>query len=68
MQIMNWICLTKNYADFTAENVRTICASLNELRVRWADVDQRDDIIQQLAEGGIDLTQVAMPSLLPSLN
>jgi hypothetical protein len=64
MQILNWICLTKNDADYTAEKVRTICASLDDLRVRWADVGQS----QQLAEGGIDLTQVAAPSLLPSLN
>jgi type I restriction enzyme R subunit len=45
--------------DYTAEKVRTLCASPDELRVRWADAGQRADIIQQLAERGIDFQQVA---------
>ena len=40
--------------DYTAEKVRTLCASPDELRARWADAGQRADIIQQLAERGID--------------
>ena len=39
--------------DYTAEKVRTLCASPDELRARWADAGQRADIIQQLAERGI---------------
>jgi len=45
--------------DYTAEKVRTLCASPDELRARWADAGQRADIIQQLAERGIDFQQVA---------
>jgi len=36
-----------------------LCASPDELRARWADAGQRADIIQQLAERGIDFQQVA---------
>ncbi len=45
--------------DYTAEKVRTLCASPEELRARWADADQRAHIIRQLAERGIDFQQVA---------
>ena len=45
--------------DYTAEKVRTLCASPDELRARWADAGQRADIIQQLAERGIDFPTVA---------
>jgi type I restriction enzyme R subunit len=45
--------------DYTAEKVRTLCTSQDKLRTRWADAGQRADIIQQLAERGIDFQQVA---------
>lgn len=45
--------------DYTAEKVRTLCASPDELRVRWADAEGRAEIIQQLAERGIDFASVA---------
>ena len=45
--------------DYTAEKVRTLCASPDELRARWADAGQRADIIHQLAERGIDFATVA---------
>ena len=45
--------------DYTAEKVRTLCTSPDELRVRWANASQRADIIQQLAERGIDFQTVA---------
>ncbi|MDR0882676.1 MAG: DEAD/DEAH box helicase family protein [Candidatus Adiutrix sp.] len=45
--------------DYTAEKVRTICADQDDLRTRWADGAQRADIIQQLAERGIDFETVA---------
>jgi len=45
--------------DYTAEKVRTLCASPDELRARWADAGQRADIIHQLAERGIDFAAVA---------
>jgi len=45
--------------DYTAEKVRSLCAGPDELRARWADAGQRAEIIQQLAERGIDFQQVA---------
>jgi type I restriction enzyme R subunit len=45
--------------DYTAEKVRTLCTGPDELRARWADTSQRADIIQQLAERGIDFQTVA---------
>jgi type I restriction enzyme R subunit len=51
--------------DYTAEKVRTLCASPDELRVRWADADQRADIIRQLTERGIDFQQVALQAGKP---
>ena len=51
--------------DYTAEKVRTLCASSDELRARWADAGQRADIIQQLAERGIDFQQVALQAGKP---
>src|SRR6266567_661655 len=51
--------------DYTAEKVRTLCASPDELRARWADAGQRADIIQQLTERGIDFQQVALQAGKP---
>src|SRR5207302_821943 len=51
--------------DYTAEKVRTLCAGPDELRARWADTSQRADIIQQLAERGIDFQQVALQAGKP---
>ena len=51
--------------DYTAEKVRTLCASPDELRARWADAGQRADIVQQLAERGIDFQQVAVQAGKP---
>src|ERR1035441_8214954 len=45
--------------EYTAEKVRTLCTSPDALRARWADADQRADIIRQLTERGIDFPQVA---------
>src|SRR5204862_5912347 len=51
--------------DYTAEKVRTLCASPDELRARWADASKRADIIQQLAERGIDFQQVVLQAGKP---
>ncbi len=51
--------------DYTAEKVRTLCASPDELRARWADAGQRADIIQQLAERGIDFQTLAIQAGQP---
>src|ERR1035438_3519107 len=53
--------------DYTAEKVRTLCASPDELRARWADADQRADIIRQLTERGIDFRSEEHTSELQSL-
>ncbi len=45
--------------DYTAEKVRTICTSPDDLRARWADAEQRAKIIQQLASRGIDFHAVS---------
>jgi type I restriction enzyme R subunit len=45
--------------DYTAEKVRMLCANPDEFRARWSDATQRAEIIQQLAERGIDFQQVA---------
>ena len=46
-------------SDYTAEKVRTLCAGLEDLRARWMDATDRADIVQQLAERGIDFETVA---------
>jgi type I restriction enzyme R subunit len=51
--------------DYTAEKVRTLCASPDELRARWADSAQRADVINQLAERGIDFQQLALQAGKP---
>jgi type I restriction enzyme R subunit len=51
--------------DYTAEKVRTLCAGPDELRARWADAGQRAEIVQQLAERGIDFQQVALQAGKP---
>jgi type I restriction enzyme R subunit len=51
--------------DYTAEKVRILCAGPEELRARWADADQRAEIIQQLAERGIDFHAVAAQAHQP---
>jgi type I restriction enzyme, R subunit len=45
--------------DYTAEKVRTLCTGLEDLRARWADTIQRAEIIEQLADRGIDFQTVA---------
>jgi type I restriction enzyme R subunit len=45
--------------DYTAEKVRTLCTSPDDLRARWADAEGRAEVIQQLAERGIDFASVA---------
>ena len=41
-------------ANYTLEKVRTLCTSPENLRARWADASQRAEILQQLAERGMD--------------
>ncbi len=45
--------------DYTAEKVRTLCASAEEMERSWGDPRRRSDIIEKLAERGIDFEELA---------
>jgi type I restriction enzyme, R subunit len=53
------------YTDYAAETVRTICPSAQELRTRWADAEQRNEIIQSLAERGVSFDELAEQAKQP---
>jgi type I restriction enzyme, R subunit len=53
------------YTDYAADTVRTLCPSAQELRKRWADADQRSEIIQALAERGISFDELAEQAQQP---
>ncbi len=42
------------YTDYAAESVRSLAPTSADVRKRWADADQRSEIIAALAERGID--------------
>ena len=46
--------------DYTAEKVRSLCPNAHELRQRWANLDQRAEIIAKLAERGVDFEALAL--------
>lgn len=47
------------FTDYTAEKVRTLYRTASDLRAHWADPERRADIIQRLAERGIDFDDLA---------
>jgi type I restriction enzyme R subunit len=47
------------YADYAAESIRSLAPTSADLRKRWADADQRSEIIAALAERGIDFDVLA---------
>ena len=47
------------YTDYAAEKVRLLCPTAPELRARWAVPEKRSEIIDKLAERGIDFTELA---------
>lgn len=47
------------YTDYAAESIRSLAPTSAELRKRWADADQRSEIIAALAERGIDFDVLA---------
>lgn len=51
--------------DYTGDKVRSICPSTVELRVRWSNPEQRAQIIEQLAERGIDFQTLALQAGKP---
>jgi type I restriction enzyme, R subunit len=53
------------YTDYAADTVRTLCPSAQELRKRWANPEQRDEIIQALAERGISFDELAEQAQQP---
>jgi type I restriction enzyme R subunit len=53
------------YIDYTADTVRNLCPSAQELRKRWADAEQRSEIIQALAERGISFDELAEQAKQP---
>ncbi len=45
--------------DYTAEKVRSICATTGELRAQWSDPERRREIMIKLSERGIDFPTLA---------
>jgi type I restriction enzyme, R subunit len=53
------------YTDYAAESVRTLCPSAQDLRARWANAEQRKEIIEALAERGVSFEELAEQSGQP---
>jgi type I restriction enzyme, R subunit len=53
------------YTDYAAEAIRTLCPSAQELRSRWANAEQRNEIIQALAERGVSFDELAEQAKQP---
>jgi type I restriction enzyme R subunit len=51
--------------DYTAEKVRSLCADPEELRTRWADLEQRATLIEALNDRGIDFQTLALQAGKP---
>lgn len=47
------------FTDYTAEKVRTLFTSADELQDRWADPVRREEVIQELEERGIIFADLA---------
>lgn len=47
------------YSDYTGEKVRNLFGNANNLRESWAEPDRRREIIDKLAERGIDFDELA---------
>ena len=50
---------TVRYTDYAGERVRDLVPSSRELRETWADLTKRGQLIEQLAERGIDFGDLA---------
>lgn len=48
-----------SFTDYTAEKVRTLYRSASELRKQWSHPESRAEIIERLAERGVDFDQLA---------
>jgi type I restriction enzyme R subunit len=51
--------LVRTYREYVGEKVRTLCRSAIELRGEWQDPTSRGEIIDRLAERGIDFDHLA---------
>ncbi len=48
-----------SYTDYAAEKVRTLVPNAPELRKRWADPEQRAEILARLEERGVSFVELA---------
>lgn len=53
------------YTDYTAEKVKTLFSSLDELKDRWADPVKREEVMLELQERGIQFDDLANESGKP---
>ncbi|WP_242370604.1 EcoAI/FtnUII family type I restriction enzme subunit R [Anaeromyxobacter sp. SG26] len=53
------------YTDYTAERVRSLFPTAAELQQAWANPDRRADIIDRLAQRGIDFDELARLTAQP---
>jgi type I restriction enzyme, R subunit len=53
------------YTDYTAERVRSLFPTAAELQQAWANPDRRADIIDHLAQRGIDFDELARVTAQP---
>jgi type I site-specific restriction endonuclease len=51
--------------DYTAEKVRSLCTGPEDLRTRWADLEQRAILIEALNDRGIDFQTLALQAGKP---
>ena len=51
--------------DYTAEKVRSLCTNPEDLRARWADLEQRAILIEALNDRGIDFQTLALQAGKP---
>ena len=47
------------FTDYAAEKVRTLYPTASDLRAKWADLEQRAEIVAALEERGIDFASLA---------
>ncbi|MEH1838462.1 MAG: type I restriction-modification enzyme R subunit C-terminal domain-containing protein [Nostoc sp.] len=60
----NQLCLSQ-LIDYTREQVRILYRSTIEIQQRWADPEQRTEIIELLADRGIDFDELKQVTKLP---
>ena len=53
------------FTEYAAEKVRTLYPSAADLRSQWADPQRRSEIIDRLAERGIDFDELAAATQQP---